>query len=647
MQRHLPILALLACLALAVAVYFPGVRGSLLFDDTLNLVENTRLHIQSLDMEGLKVAAWSGDAGMLGRPVALLSFALNHYFSGLDPYYFKLTNIAIHLLNGLCIYTLTILLIGVHHRRTGDQLPTSTVRWIATATTAAWILHPLNLTAVLYVVQRMTSLASLFTFLGLISYVVGRRNIIERRTGWTWIAASFLLFLPLAAFSKENGALLPMFLLLAEITFFRFDAPSKRSRHQLVGLFTLTVALPLAAALIYVALHPSWLTVGYLIRDFTPAERLMTEARILWHYLYWIAIPDISQLGIYHDDIPISTGAFAPPTTFFACIGIMLFAALGVACLRRLPIVGFGILFFLLGHGMESTILPLELVHEHRNYLPLYGPVFIAAYYLLCPAIHRSTLRVRRMAFIAFVAMAAGVTFLRSTQWSDPQTMLEMEVLHHPRSIRANIDMAGAYASMPAQNPIEADIYYRQAYDHYVEAAELSDKDTLGLFGLIALDSRHKIAVENAWIVALAKRLEKYPFTASSANALMGLEKCVAAAVCHLSPDAMETLLQAAQRNPTLHSKSKAAVLFAWSDFLLTHRRDRDAAAVAARNAAGIAPNDPEQQTTLVRFLIRMGKLDEARTLIQQLRANRAMSSQAAILTTLEQDAATTAHTAH
>ena len=351
MHRRLSILLLLASLTLAFAVYFQGASGSFVFDDTVNIVDNSRLRIQSLDIPTLWQAALSGDAGILGRPVSVFSFALNYYFGGLDPFYFKLTNIAIHLLNGICVYILTLLILDACRERRLTGISDAHVRLVSLAVTSVWLLHPLNLTSVLYVVQRMTSLAALFTLLGLISYLHGRRRIASGRGGWTGIIAGFVLFTPLAAFSKENGALLPVFMLLAEFVFYRFEAPTSGAKRLLIAIFSLTVLLPVLVVLVYTIIHPQWITNGYSIRGFTLTERVMTEARVLWFYIRNIVAPNVSQLGLHHDDIAISKTLFEPVSTIISCIGIVLLAALGWLLRRRQPIAAFGILFFLVGHS--------------------------------------------------------------------------------------------------------------------------------------------------------------------------------------------------------------------------------------------------------------------------------------------------------
>jgi hypothetical protein len=636
MHRYLPGALLLACLALAFFVYFPGTSGYFLFDDTINIVDNTRIRIQSLDFSTLKQAALSGDAGTLGRPLSVLSFALNYYFNGLSPFHFKLTNIVIHLLNGICVYVLTFLILETCRQRDLTGFSQVYARWISLAVASAWLLHPLNLTGVLYIVQRMTSLAALFTLLGLIAYLHGRQQLASGKAGWGWIFAGFALFTPLAVFSKENGALLPVFMLSLEFIFYRFQAPTSGARRTLIALFGIGVLIPFVALMIYSTVHPEWLTGGYRIREFTLTERLMTEARVLWFYMQNIVAPNMSQLGMYHDDIALSKNLLEPVSTLFSCIGILLLAVFPFLLRKRHPIAAFGILFFLIGHSLESSAIALELAHEHRNYLPIYGLLLILFYYLLYPLRHRQSLRARQILAVSLILMLAGVTFMRATQWGDHFLMKEMAAANHPNSIRSNVDIGALYAALPPTSQIEADTYYRRAYEHFAKAASLSPSDTLGLFGLISMDSKRRLPIEETWVHALAGRIERYPFSASTGNSLASLEKCLIAGACTLSPEIMETLLQAGLRNPTLQGKARAQVLFAWSDFLFRIKQDRDAAAKAAYAAAAAFPKELEFQLTLITMLINMGKTNEAKTQIERTRLLDEMQVHTASLNELE-----------
>lgn len=623
MQRFLPYLLLLASVILAIFAYVPGLTGYFIFDDTVNILENPHIRIQSLDFATLRQAAFSGDAGILSRPVSVLTFALNYYLNGsLNPYYFKLTNILIHLTNGICVFALTCLLLEAHRHHHAKELEQHAARWIALAVAAVWVLHPINLTSVLYIVQRMTSLAALFTLLGMISYVYGRLAILNsKKSGWVCILCSLALFTPLAALSKENGALLPVLLLLTEVIFFRFQANTTNAKRLLIALFGITVLLPAILLIGYTLYNPNWFMGTYRMRDFTLPERLMTEARVIWLYIRMMLIPDITLLGLHHDDITISKGLLQPATTLASIAGL---AALGIFAMlssKRHPVAAFGILFFLIGHSLESTFLPLELAHEHRNYLPVFGLLFTLTYYLLNPASDKSSLGTRRGIAVFFILFMAGITFLRASTWGDHILLKEKEVAHHPNSIRANIDMGSFYATMPALSQSEAEEFYQNSYTHYVQASTLSPTDTLGLFGLIQLNLKSGLPLEHSWIPVLAQRIEKSPFATSTGNSLMSLQKCVISKTCELPPESLETLLRAALGNSTLQGKARGQLLFAWSDFLFQFKNQVDEAALAAQQAVESNPADMDSHIALIAFLISMNKLEEAKMHIKKTKS--------------------------
>jgi hypothetical protein len=622
MRRYLPDFVFFSCLLLTLAIYYPGTHGYFQFDDTINILENTRIKIQSLDINSLTSAAYSGHAGFLQRPISVLSFALNYYFTGLDPYYFKLTNIVIHLLNGIGIYFLSRLLLGSHSKNNTSPIDSNTNRWIALAIASAWLLHPLNLTGVLYAVQRMTSLAAFFTICGMVSYSIGRSRQQNNLSGWVWIIVSFIAFTPLAILSKENGALLPPLLLLTELAFYRFHSPTIRDRRKLIALFSAAVLIPLIAIVIFTSIHPDWITSTYKMRDFTLVERCLTEARVIWFYIRLLFAPDISQFGLYHDDIPISHSLLDPLSTIFAVAGLAALSLVALLSLKRHPIIAFGLLFFLLGHSMESTLIPLELVHEHRNYLPDFGLLFILFYYCLYPLQHTQSLKIRRGLAIFIVLMFSALTFFRATQWGDPVQLKLKEVERHPNSIRTNIEVAHFYASIPPSSQENAQELYDKAYQHFIAASTLSPSDTLGLFGLIAINASKSIPIEPMWPTDLSNRLAKYPVAAHSSNSLASLNKCVLSKTCKGIDEVVETLFKALFTNPTLMGRGKIQTLFAWSEFLREIKHENVASFEAAKAAASIDPSDMDDQFNFAVNLINLGRFKEATDQIKFIRAN-------------------------
>jgi hypothetical protein len=97
---------LLAAFVLTIAVYWPGLFGGFLFDDYPNIVDNHGVQPSNASFSSLVGAALSSPSSEFKRPLASLSFAANYLISGLDPYWMKLTNLVIHLLNGLLVFLL-------------------------------------------------------------------------------------------------------------------------------------------------------------------------------------------------------------------------------------------------------------------------------------------------------------------------------------------------------------------------------------------------------------------------------------------------------------------------------------------------------------------------------------------------------------
>ncbi len=186
---------------LTIAIYVPGLSGDYMFDDMPNLLHNAQLNIETLDTESIQGAALSSGSGKLRRPVSMFSFALNRYFFGLGPYSHKVINLLIHLLTGIGLYFLSRRLIHSYRLYRNPALSDKAMQWIPVVVTGLWLVHPLNLTPVLYIVQRMTSLAALFTVLGLCLYMTGRMRLATGKSGLPLILTGLLLFGGLAIFS--------------------------------------------------------------------------------------------------------------------------------------------------------------------------------------------------------------------------------------------------------------------------------------------------------------------------------------------------------------------------------------------------------------------------------------------------------------
>lgn len=432
--RPLPSAAigLLLLIGLTLLIYLPGLQGPLIFDDYVNLepLQNLETGLVSVG-EALRSSPHGAD-----RPVSMLSFIANWKMTGNDIGYLKLTNIMIHLACGVLIFLLGVLLLAKRFR------DAATVNYAALFITALWLLSPMQVSTVLYVVQRMAQLSALFLLAALLCYVIGRNkiNAAETGPGWSLITIALLVFWPLSFFSKQNGAVLPLILLLLEL-FFYGNALSTNKFRLLSGLL---IALPA----IYIGHKfyndPGWLTAAYDKREFSPGERLLTQSRILFDYAAnLLLLPGGSPMGLFHDDYLKSTGLLSPPATL---ISILSLAGIVIVSLRyRRFAVGtvlFGVLFFLVGHAVESTFLPLELYFEHRNYLPAFGLYFSlgAGGGLLLLQGNYKTLIFAVMLIMSLWFMV--ITGHRVTIWQSTGSILHASVSVHPDSWRTHTRLA-------------------------------------------------------------------------------------------------------------------------------------------------------------------------------------------------------------
>ena len=558
-------------LLLTLGVYSFGLNGGYLFDDWVNLIENEQLHATDLNYDQLMVATLSSNAGPLQRPVSMFSFALNHLATGLDPYYFKLTNIFIHLLNGLSLFILSRLLLLAHQERYKTFFSYQQIQLTSWLVCTLWLLHPFNLTSVLYIVQRMTSLSALFTIWGLIAYLCGRKQLCQNQSslsGIVCILSGLLLFGALAALSKESGLLLVAFMLICEWIFFGFKAKTNRGRQFVLGLNLLTVVLPVMAILFYYGFNIDSLIGSYGYRHFTLSERLLTESRVLWFYLWMICLPSIGQMGIYHDDIGISTSWLEPLTTLPSIIGLMALLIFAITQRKRTPVLSFGLLFFLAGHSMESTFFPLEITHEHRNYLPSFGLVFAAGYYLFHPRLvkHLPELGVPFLVG-SVVALLTVSTSIRANNWSNNLELALVNVRYHPNSIRSNIfagDMSYQFAEYVHSTRNSANYtneYYDQARTYFTRAAELGSDNLSSRFALLRLDDRVGKPVNPQLLQGLVGALKNGRLHASTINALIRIAQCKYKGSCTLPSLVVNRLFAAVLDNPRLSGKVRAQIL--------------------------------------------------------------------------------------
>jgi tetratricopeptide (TPR) repeat protein len=615
------------CLAVFL-VYAPGWHGPFVFDDQLNILENPNVPIHALTEQEIIRSTLSNESGPLKRIIPALSFGLNYYFAdGFKSVHFKLFNIAIHCINsGLVFWLLTLLWPSISKTSWAKQSRLTNPRLtFAVSGTLIWALHAFLLTSVLYVVQRMTSMASMFMLMGACIYVVGRLSL-EKQPFYSLCLMGLGLVggTVLGVACKENAALLPVYIGALEFTLLAQLNSSKQTLKKVRWFFILFLGLPILAGLFYWFQHPGFITGGYDGRPFTFMERVLTEPRVLWFYLSMIIVPDIQTMGLFHDDFKLSPDLFTIWTTLPSIIGIIVLLVLSIVWRKRFPVFAFAVLWFLVGHSLESTVFPLEIIHEHRNYLPALGPLLSLTYLLLfaLPGKMPNSLRISLMAIIIF-CLGFG-TFNRAQYWSSESALIESLAMNHPDS------PSSQYLRGEILRKREKD--FEGSYAYYLRAAELSPEEAGFLISLSMVTPESFTQLESkldslqlARATYIADIIHQKPMGAWGIRALDVAIKCVMSGNerCLSKADDVASWLQALidkSKGKSAHRYYSLVHLFA---IRMKQNRFSDALATAEAGLK-LNPRNPRFGLMQAHALIGLKRLDKSEELLNDIQQSSA-----------------------
>lgn len=467
-----PLLLLLLMAATWIA-YAPGLHGNFLFDDFGNLpvigatgpVDNWPTFWRYIT---------SGTADPTGRPLTLLTFLLDARDWPAPPHPFKLTNLALHLLNGLLL-ALLLRRLGGEAFKTVDP---HRIDLAAVIGAGLWLLHPLFVSTTLYIVQREAMLPATFTLLGLLAWLRGRRAMQHGRHlgGALWIALGLGGCTLLGVLSKANGALLPALALVLEHAFLRCASPNAATHANPVDNRKYRYAmLPLAwlptALLTAYLLQQGW--IGLIkgissVRPWTLQQRLLTEPRVLVDYLDLLWLPRPFTPGLFNDHIQASVSLCSPVSTLIALLAVLVLITGSWLLRRHWPAIALAVLFYFVGQSLESSTVALELYFEHRNYLPamlMFWPLalWLCDVHLCVPATGHSaaapgtawlTASKARLSLAVLILLGLGLmTHARASLWGNSHDQALLWARLNPESPRAqaNVAQVEMTASQPAR----------------------------------------------------------------------------------------------------------------------------------------------------------------------------------------------------
>ncbi|MGY0797709.1 hypothetical protein ACW7G0_01370 [Lysobacter sp. A286] len=442
----------------------------------------------------------------------MASFAINHAISGLDPWAYKLTGLVVHLINTLLVAVLCLRILSLARVAKRHCL------WAAFALALAWAVHPLQVSTVLYVVQRMETLSLTFVLLALISYLRGRRQQVHGLRGWPWLIAC----LPLVALglaSKETAVLLPAYTLALELTVLGFSAHSPATESGWRRAYVVATSAALLLFVLWAIPHFASMD-AYSARNFNALERVLSQLRILPMYLGQILLPLPGSMPFYYDDFAPSTSLLAPISTLLG--GLLALALLSAAWFlrRKAPLFALGVFWFLFAHALTSNVISLELVFEHRNYFALLGVLLAIA-----ELVRRLPVRdgpAIKYAAVAVLVVGIGVLgMLRSATWGEKLLLSTDLAGANPQSARAAHELGVVYYEMADGSSTSP--FFSFAQQQFERESALPHASILGDQALILMAASAGKPAEDARWDELLRKLRDRPITPETTRAMFAL----------------------------------------------------------------------------------------------------------------------------
>jgi tetratricopeptide (TPR) repeat protein len=406
----------------AIAVYSRTFSVPLLFDDSSAIADN-------LTIRHWSTAFWPPlNTTASGRPILNLSLAVNYAISGTAVWSYHALNLAIHVLAGLTLFGIV--------RRTLARRADPAAFLVAFSAALLWTLHPLQTESVTYIIQRAESLMGLFYLLTLYCFIRSAEADGRPRRLWSALCVAACL---LGMATKEVMVTAPLIVLLYDRTF--LAGSFREAWRRRWGL--------------HVGLAATWLLLGGLVAS-TGWDRSGTSGFDvgITPWAYWLtqfeAVTRYLWLSVWPHPLVLEYGAFwvnRPAEVALYALVVMVLAVAVLVALWRRPALGFpGAWFFAI--LAPTSVMPgrIQMIVEHRMYLPLAAVMTLAAI-----GIHAA---VRRQSWVVFAAVALALGLLTARRNEDYRSRLSIwsdTVARRPDNERAHYNLGNAWAEIPGR----------------------------------------------------------------------------------------------------------------------------------------------------------------------------------------------------
>lgn len=414
MLSRFSLICILCLISLTLVVYFPGLNADFFLDDISSIV--TSGYVTNPEFSAIF------DFHTFKRAVVDISFFLNHQVSDLEANHFRVVNLVIHLINGCLVFYVVFKLSRFFEYKAKQAL------WMALAVATLFLLHPIQTQAVTYIVQRYTSLMTLFCLLSLSFYIKAKMN----PPKFVNYSLAFVFFV-LAVLSKETA-------LVLVLVFVSLEWVIGKKQTALTLLLWVGLVLLLVVQL---ASFLGWLdlsTIDRLSRDDLTVSRVdyfKAQQYTIFYYLQ----STFNIFGGYHLEYDETVREILSKHNWAGFILVhVLLIFIAVRFKKHMPLFSLGIASYYCALSLESSFLPIrDVIVEHRTYFPnlfLFMAIVAAIGHVTVKLQSKWTRPIAIFLCLTLCSSLSYATYNRNGLWSDKVKFYQNELKHSPNHWR-------------------------------------------------------------------------------------------------------------------------------------------------------------------------------------------------------------------
>ncbi|MBW2146263.1 MAG: tetratricopeptide repeat protein [Deltaproteobacteria bacterium] len=505
--RKWPVIVLLAILC--ILLYGNSLQNDFAFDDKPLIVKNKA--IRSLgnipDILGISDPK-NFIRGLIGgvnyRPIRVVSFTIDYFFSGSSPVAFHVFNILYHFLTAWVVFLVVMRLITAPAGLITPSGGESKLLAFRTAlfTAILFAVHPIQTNAVTYISGRRDVLSTLFYMLGLLYFLKLREaQYKENKVGKDARVAYFALvcmFFLLAVMTKEMALSLPAIFFVID---FMREFPKQSGsnvwtdilrssgrviyRHRYFYYPFIFISLLTGMYYIFFRGASNRIIAGWQWWGDSALNNFLTVATILVFYIKLLIFPVVLSADYSYNAYPVAQSPWELRVLLSLAV-LLVLAIMAVRWLRRSRLMAFGWIWFFVTLLPVSQIIPHhELLAEHYLYLPSIG-FFMLLGLIIATRISNASGNRGVLFFIyavpvLLVVIWSGRTIIRNPDWRSDKVLWAKTVRTVPQSFRAQFNMGNLLRQ-------EGSPY--GALDYFNRALKIKPDDARALLNIGAIYDR-------------------------------------------------------------------------------------------------------------------------------------------------------------